>query len=112
MATWKMVEELGTQLPETEVGLWYGKPALKVAGKGLIHLGGRAKVGTLSIPTPEKDDLIAERPEVFFDTDHLRGSPWVLVELSKISKAELREMLADAWRMRAPAKLRKAHPEI
>jgi len=111
MATWKMVEELGTQLPETVVGLWYGKPALKIGDKGLIHLGGSAG-DRLSIPTPEKDDLVAERPDVFVDTDHLRGTPWVLVDLSKISKAELRELLADAWRIKAPPKLRKAHPEV
>jgi hypothetical protein len=110
MATWSMVEQIGVSLPETAVGLWYGQPALKVGDKGLVHLGNRDD--ELSIPSPEKDDLIAARPDAYRSTAHHDGTPWVLVRLSKITKGELRELLLDAWRMKAPLRLRKAHPEI
>lgn len=110
MATWKMVEDLGTALPETTVGLWYGKPALTIAGKGFVHLG--AGDDELSIPTEEKDDLVAARPDAYRSTPHLDGTPWVLVRLSKITKSELRELVRDGWRLKAMPKLRKAHPEI
>ena len=110
MATWKQVVEIGTALPETAVGLWYGKPALTIAGKGFLHLGeGDAP---LSFPSEEKDDLLASRPDVFSDTDHLRGSVWLHARLSGISKGELRELVTDAWRIKAPPKVRRAHPEV
>jgi hypothetical protein len=109
VATWKMVEELGASLPETEVGLWYGKPALTVAGKGFLHLGTGPE---LSLPSDEKDVLIAAEPEAYRSTPHHDGSSWLLVKLDKITKRELRELLADAWRMKAPAAVRRAHPEI
>jgi hypothetical protein len=107
-----MVEEIGTSLPETVVDLWYGKPALKIAGKGFIHLQGRTGDDVLSIPSPDKHDLMAAQPDVYFETPHHAGSPWVLVHLSKITKAELRELLTDAWRLKAPPAVRKAHPDV
>ena len=110
MATWKMVVEVGTSLPEVEVGLWFKKPALVVAGKGLIHLGDGST--PMSFPTPEKDDLLAARPDAYFEDGHLAGTPWVRVHLAKITKAELREHLRDAWRLKAPKALRTAHPEV
>ena len=110
MATWKMVEELGASLPETSIGLWYGKPALRIGDKGFLHLGTRDD--DLSFPSEEKDDLLAARPDAYRTTPHHDGSKWLLVRLSKISKAELRELLTDAWRIKAPPAVRKAHPEI
>ncbi len=38
MPTWDTVCELGSELPEVEVGTWYGTPALKVRGKGFARL--------------------------------------------------------------------------
>ena len=110
MATWKQVVEIGTSLPETVVDVWYGKPALKIAGKGFVHLG--EGDDPLSIPSEEKHDLLAARPDACYQTAHHEGSPWLLVRLSKISKSELRELLTDAWRMKAPPKVRRAHPDI
>ena len=110
MATWKQVVELGTSLPETAVGRWYGKPALTIADKGFLHLG--EGDDPMSIPSEEKDDLLAAKPDAYYQTAHHEGSPWLLVRLAKISKAELHELLTDAWRMKAPPKVRRAHPEV
>jgi len=109
MATWKMVEEIGTSLPETTVGLWYRKPALVIAGKGFLHLAGGEE---LSFPSPEKEALLATQPDVYRSTPHHDGTPWLLGRLAKISKTELRELLADACRMKAPREVRNAHPDV
>jgi hypothetical protein len=53
----------------------------------------------------EKRALIAEDPEKFFTTDHYNGYPAVLVRLPAIDAEELRELLTDAWRTRAPRRL-------
>ena len=39
MPTWETVCELGAELPDGEIGTWYGPPALKVRGKGFARLG-------------------------------------------------------------------------
>ncbi|HEX3919078.1 MAG TPA: MmcQ/YjbR family DNA-binding protein [Caulobacteraceae bacterium] len=54
---------------------------------------------------PRKEMLIAARPEVFFDDDHYRGFPAVLVRLAEADEAELAVLLASAWWLVAPARL-------
>lgn len=109
MSTWKMVEEIGTSMPETTVGRWYGKPALVIAGKGFLHLGDGEE---LSFPSRAKEALLATQPDVYRSTPHHDGTPWLLGRLASISKKELRELLADAWRMKAPRQVRTAHPDV
>ena len=44
-------------------------------------------------------------PERFFDDDHYRGYPAVLVRLGAIDEAELAGLLVGAWRILAPKAL-------
>ena len=53
----------------------------------------------------EKEALLSAEPEKFFTEPHYNGFPAVLVVLAKIGRAELRELLIDAWRCQAPRKL-------
>jgi hypothetical protein len=53
----------------------------------------------------EKQALIAADPRRFFTTAHYDGYPAVLVRLPAIDTEELRELLTDAWRYRAPRHL-------
>lgn len=54
-----------------------------------------------------KELLIEAAPETFFSTDHYRGYPAVLVRLETVEADELKSLLADAWAIQAPAKLKK-----
>lgn len=59
-----------------------------------------------------KEMLIEAAPDVFFSTDHYRGYPAVLVRLETIDADELKGLLADAWAIQAPRKLKKSHPDV
>jgi hypothetical protein len=48
--------------------------------------------------TERKEMLIAAAPEVYFDDDHYRGFPAVLVRLEAIGAHELRGLLESATR--------------
>ncbi|HLZ84047.1 MAG TPA: MmcQ/YjbR family DNA-binding protein [Caulobacteraceae bacterium] len=52
-----------------------------------------------------KEMLIAAAPARFFDDDHYRGYPAVLVRLDAIDAAELGDLLRGAWRLSAPRRL-------
>jgi hypothetical protein len=52
-----------------------------------------------------KQELLAADPEKFFTEPHYNGFPAVLVRLAAVDEDELRELLTDAWRVMAPAKL-------
>jgi hypothetical protein len=54
-----------------------------------------------------KEMLIEAAPDTFFSTDHYRGYPAVLVRLEAVEADELAGLLADAWAIQAPARLKK-----
>jgi len=56
----------------------------------------------------EKEALLLGEPEVFFTTSAYDWSPLVMVRLEAVDIARLRELVTDAWHMRAPAKLEPA----
>jgi hypothetical protein len=53
----------------------------------------------------EKQALLLGEPDLFFTTPGYDGSPLVMLRLAEVSLARLRELVTDAWRMRAPADL-------
>jgi hypothetical protein len=54
----------------------------------------------------EKAALLAGAPEVFFTEPHYNGFPAVLVRLPKVTPAQLRKLITDAWRCQSPASAR------
>ena len=54
---------------------------------------------------PRKELLIEAAPEVFFDDDHYRGFPAVLVRLLVVGEDELAALLEAGWRLQAPKRL-------
>jgi len=52
-----------------------------------------------------KEILLMADEQKFFTEKHYNGFPAVLVRLKKIGRAELRALLADAWKSQAPKKL-------
>jgi hypothetical protein len=58
----------------------------------------------------EKHALLLSEPDVFFTTTAYDWSPLVMVRLEAIDLTRLRELVTDAWHMRAPAELQVVHP--
>ena len=54
----------------------------------------------------EKQALVLGEPELFFTTRDYDGLPLVMLRLGKVRVPRLRELIRDAWHMRAPADLR------
>jgi hypothetical protein len=54
-----------------------------------------------------KQELLLADPDKFFTEDHYNGYPAILVRLPAVDLEELRELLADAWRIQAPKSLVK-----
>jgi hypothetical protein len=54
-----------------------------------------------------KQELLDADPEKFFTESHYNGYPAVLVRLAEVGEDELRELLTDAWRTKAPKRLVK-----
>ncbi len=97
-------------LPETEEGTWFGTPSLKVRGKSFVRLKDRDTL-VVMCPLEEKEMLLAAAPDIYFETDHYKGWPAVLIRLAAIDAAELGHRLVKAWRVYAPKRLIKAYEQ-
>jgi hypothetical protein len=53
----------------------------------------------------EKQALLLGEPEVFFTAPGYDGSPLVMLRLADVDVQRLKELVIDAWRMRAPEAL-------
>src|SRR5690242_11567778 len=88
----------------------------RVADKGFVwsypeRVPGRPRVIRTDIAVlfvgdeAEKQALLLGEPDLFFTTPSYDGLPLVLVRLAAVDVQRLRELVTDAWRMRAPATL-------
>lgn len=110
MPSWDDVVRIGKRLPEVEESTWHRTPSLKIAGKGFARLRAEAEGGlVLMCGLDEKEALLAAGDPAFYTTQHYDGYGAILVDLAKVDEKQLAELIEDAWRIKAPAKLRKAH---
>ena len=71
----------------------------------------RARVPNLDVAViriaaeADKDVLISMDPSVFFTEPHFDGYASIHVRLAAVSESILQQLLADAWRTRAPKRL-------
>ncbi len=107
MATQKDVRRIALSLPETIEKPWYGTPGFRVKGKGFLRIRSEAEGGLVVFVADlgEKEMLLQSEPEKFFTTPHYDGHPTVLVNLPAIGVDELRELIIESWRLKAPKRL-------
>ena len=91
-------------LASVEESTSYGTPALKVAGKLLVRIKDDDTL-VFRCTLEDKEMLMAAAPRIYFETDHYKGWPAVLVRLKNVSTAKLRHRLEQAWRLKAPKHL-------
>jgi hypothetical protein len=70
-----------------------GRPRVIRTDVAVLYVGDEA----------EKQALLLGEPDIFFTDPGYDGFPLVMVRLSEVDDARLRELVVDAWRMRAPA---------
>jgi len=106
MVTEEDVRELALELPETIERPSYGTPGFRVRDTLFARMREEGDVLVVwCADLGEKELLIRSEPEKFFTTAHYEGHASVLVRLAAVDREELRELLIDAWRTRAPKRL-------
>ncbi len=99
----------GTGLAEVTTGTSYGTPALLVRGRSFCRMKDEGTL-VLLCPLEHKELLMEMAPDIYFETDHYKGWPAVLIRLDAIGDKELAARLEDGWRHRAPARLAATRP--
>ena len=129
MASWEDVTAIAGALPEVDESTSYGNPDWKVRKKTFAwdrplrpkeveHLGGFEPEGAapsgeiLAVRVADeeaKQALVSSEPEIYFTTSHFDGYPAVLIRLERIGRAELEELILEAWLARAPKRVAAAY---
>ena len=115
-----IVRAVGLTLPDVEATTKYdGSPVLKVGGCFMAGLAAHisAEPGTLVVRVSfeEREWLVEDAPETYYLTDYYLNHPVVLVRLSRIDRAALRDLLSTSWRltsMKARKRGRKRHTGV
>jgi hypothetical protein len=113
--------EIALSLPEVEEGESWGNPAYTVKGKSFLHFreprpdavdaetGERMQdVIMFSVADQDDKEALLGGGGPWFTTPHFDGYNAVLLrqrDLGRLSRAELAEVITDAWAARAPKKL-------
>ncbi|PRX47580.1 hypothetical protein B0I33_105159 [Prauserella shujinwangii] len=109
MPTWEDVVALAARLPGVEESTWYRTPSLKVGGRGFARLRTEAEGAlVLMCQLDEKQALLGSGDPAFSTTAHYDGYGAILVNLELVDPDQLAELVEEAWRLKAPARLRKA----
>jgi hypothetical protein len=116
MATQADVRRIALKLPDVEEGS--GRFAFAVRNEGkpksfvwvwMERVTPKkprvANPGVIAVRVPNlghKEAMLSAEPKKFFTEPHYNGFPAVLVRLDAVTAADLRVLIADAWRCQAP----------
>ena len=117
---------LALALPETIEGTRFGNRTWFVAGQGFAwerplskadirRLGGEPPpegplLAVRVADLEEKEVLMMDPPKGFFDIEHFRGYPAILIKLQQVDEAMLTTVLVEAWHACAPPNLAAVGP--
>lgn len=88
------------QLPGVSIGTFMYRPSLRHRGKSIF--GSKDGVSlVVHCPMEIKEILLEAEPNIYFQTDHYKGYPAVLIRPEKIDRKRLQERIVAAWRMNA-----------
>jgi hypothetical protein len=95
-----VVRSIGASLPDVKDASGPRGAALKIKGRLLaceaIHKSAEPNSLMVRIAVERRDALLAQDAEVYYLTDHYAPYPAVLVRLSRIERASLSDLLAEA----------------
>ena len=101
MNSWEEAAAYACSLPGVAMEKWWGTPCPKVNGKGLMSPGREQGSFALMVSQPEKLILLESDPETFWQTDHYRNYPMLLVRYGTPARERIELYVQRAWWDRA-----------
>src|SRR6266498_2154810 len=106
MATIEGVREVALSLPRSEEALVRDRVKLRVGRIVYLAFSRDETLMGFAFPKEEREALIASEPHKFLMPKLSdQRYKWVVVRLAAIDRAEMREIVLDAWRMVVPRRV-------
>jgi hypothetical protein len=97
-----VVREIARDPPDVKETSLHGAPSLKVSGRLLtcpaLHNSAEPNSLVVRIGIDQRAKLLADKPEVYYLTNHYVNHPSALVRLAEIDRRSLTDLLCMAWR--------------
>jgi hypothetical protein len=111
MVTQNDVQRLALSLPGTTESLVAGRPAFYVKGQ-MFAAFRQDETLAISFPREERAIYLVTDPKVYPELEQFKNYDLMAINLARISKGELDEVLRMAWTFRAPPRLAAGHQEL
>ena len=110
MVTIEDVRDLALSLPRSYEAIVRDRVKFRVGRIVYLAFSRDETVMGFAFPKEERDALVASEPDKFLmpPRSDLRWN-WVEVRLAALDRAEMREIVLDAWRMVVPKSVARAH---
>lgn len=110
MVTVEDVRTLASQLPRSYEAMVRDRVKFRVGRIVYLAFSRDETVMGFAFPKEERDALVASEPRKFMmpSPSDLRYN-WVQVRLDAIDRAEMHELVLDAWRMVVPKRVAEAY---
>lgn len=100
------IRAVARPLPRTEEALVYDRVKFRVRGIVYVALSRDETTMGFAYPKLERADVIAAEPHKFLmPVPSDERFNWVRVRLAELDRAEMRELVIEAWRMVVPKKV-------
>jgi len=105
------IRRFALSLPEAEERETWGTATFRVRSKIFTMFSEQERHAWVKSTFDEQRALVSMFPETFFVPPYVGPSGWVGVVISKVDPQEMRELVAEAWRMTAHKELVEAYDE-
>lgn len=109
--TFEDIRQMVLAFPEVQEHLVFGGPTFKI-GKRFLACIAKIDPDTLVVKVPdrlEREYLLAQKPEIYYLTEHYVNFECLLVRMPLVDADELRGLVEAAWLAYAPKKLVKQY---
>jgi hypothetical protein len=102
---------LALSLPEVEERETWGHPTFRLRNKMFATLATDGSTGTVKASREEQAACVQSAPETFFVPAYVGTHGWIGIQLARVDRDELQELVTEAWRLTAPKRLLKTFDE-
>lgn len=112
MPTFQDVRDIALGLPEVEEQVTWGTDVTFRVGGKIFAIGGEdATAVSIKASITSQAELLDLDPDTFSKAAYVGRFGWVNVQLARVDRGMLGQLLRDAWRATARAKLRETLAE-
>ena len=105
------VRTFALSLPEAEERETWGGATFRVRDKIFLMMDAKSKEASVKTSRAEQAALLEMDPTTFFFPPYVGTHGWTGVRIPSVDAAEMRDLITEAWRMKAPKRLVKAFDE-